>query len=313
MFGADLTAVTSNVTRSSLDFRLVDRNLGGFNSELRADARVGFLTQLSIEYYRELAPNGWFVQPQLGILRQPVYLWANQKRIAERFEQQAGVGLDFGRTFSRTTQLAAEWRMQTVRWSLTSGNDNTPSLSGTAQTGVIHFTYDRAVTGVVSPKSLRLDIKAGSLFHAVDSQNAPLVQVRTSQTYTFREKNVLGMGSEVNSYFRRNVASPFRFTLGGPLRLSASSIDEFRGTDSALLRAGYLRRIATLPSGLGQGVYLTTAYEAGEMWSPERPAFLYQDGIAGIVAATPLGVFTLATSIGDGGRRKVFFTVGRLF
>jgi len=66
------------------------------------------------------------------------------------------------------------------------------------------------------------------------------------------------------------VADPFRFTLGGPLRLSASSIDEYRGTDTYLVRAGYLRRIASLPSGLGQGMYLTGAYEAGEIWSPDE-------------------------------------------
>jgi hypothetical protein len=41
------------------------------------------------------------------------------------------------------------------------------------------------------------------------------------------------------------------------------------------------------------------------MRSPERPAFLRQGGIAGVVAATPLGVFTVATSIGDGGRQAI--------
>ena len=93
----------------------------------------------------------------------------------------------------------------------------------------------------------------------------------------------------------------------------ASSIDEYRGTDDILIRSGYLRRIAALPSGLGQGLYITVAYEAGEIWSPEHSALLRQDGVAGVVAATPLGVLTVGGSIGDAGRRKVFFTLGRLF
>jgi NTE family protein len=147
----------------------------------------------------------------------------------------------------------------------------------------------------------------------VGSETAPLVQIRASKTYTFREKNIVGFGMNVDTYFRRNVADPLRFTLGGPLRLSASSIDEYRGTDDVLIRSGYLRRIAALPSGLGQGLYVTVAYEAGEIWSPTHSALLRQDGVAGVVAATPLGVLTVGGSIGDAGRRKVFFTLGRLF
>jgi len=125
-----------------------------------------------------------------------------------------------------------------------------------------------------------------------------------SRTYTFGEKNTIGFRSDIDTYFRRNVADPLRFTLGGPLRLSASSIDEYRGTDDFLVRTGYLRRIAALPSGLGQGLYVTVAYEAGEVWSPERPAFLRQDGITGVVAVTPLGVFTIGTSIGGLGSER---------
>jgi NTE family protein len=49
------------------------------------------------------------------------------------------------------------------------------------------------------------------------------------------------------------------------------------------------------------------------MWSPERPAFLRQDGVLGVLATTPLGSVTLGGAIGDAGRRKIFFTFGRLF
>src|SRR5207302_6038 len=64
MFGADLTAVASNVTRSSLDLRLVDRDLGGFNSELRADARNE--TAIGPEESIELLRNIPFVKAIVG-------------------------------------------------------------------------------------------------------------------------------------------------------------------------------------------------------------------------------------------------------
>jgi NTE family protein len=79
------------------------------------------------------------------------------------------------------------------------------------------------------------------------------------------------------------------------------------------VRAAYLRRVATLPTQLGDGLYITGAYEAGGMWLPEQPSFLRQDGVLGVLATTPLGSITLGGAVGDAGRRKIFFTFGRLF
>jgi NTE family protein len=140
-----------------------------------------------------------------------------------------------------------------------------------------------------------------------------MAQFSFSRTVSLTQNNILGMSAEVNSYLRANVAQPFRFTLGGPMRLSASSFDEYRGTDTYLARSGYMRRIAALPTGLGQGLYGLVGYEAGEVWSPEQRAFLRQDGTFGLVSNTPLGLITIGGSVGDAGHRKVFLTLGRWF
>ncbi len=76
LVGADITAMTDNVSRGTLDLRLINNDLGGYRSELRTDLRIGFLTQASTEYYRLLRQNGLFVQPHAGLLRQPVYISA---------------------------------------------------------------------------------------------------------------------------------------------------------------------------------------------------------------------------------------------
>ena len=134
-----------------------------------------------------------------------------------------------------------------------------------------------------------------------------------ARTWLWKDKNIFGLTGDVNSYFRSNVAQPFRFTLGGPRRLSASSMDEYRGTDTYLVRAGYLHRIAALPTGLGQGLYGILGYEAGEIWSPETRAVLRQDVTLGLLGTTPLGSISVGGSIGDAGHRKFFLTIGRLF
>jgi NTE family protein len=177
----------------------------------------------------------------------------------------------------------------------------------------MRFVLDRASTGSISPAGLRISAAFGAIYHAVGSENAPLARLNFAHTRPWGENNILGFGWDINSYLRRRVAEPFQFTLGGPMRLSASSIDEFRGTDTALARTGYMHRIAALPTGLGQGLYAVIGYEAGEIWSPDRKAILRQDGTTGLMAATPLGIVTIGVSIGDAGHRKVFFTIGRWF
>ncbi|HEY3990539.1 MAG TPA: patatin-like phospholipase family protein [Acidobacteriaceae bacterium] len=313
LLGGDVAAMTGNVTRGTLDLRLINNDFGGYRSELRSDLRVGFLTEASTEYYRLLRPDGLFVQPHAGLLRQPVYIFSDQHRIAERLQQNAGGGLDFGRTYGSRAQLAAEWRYEQVRWRTQSGDDFRPDLSGTAQSGVLHFTYNSLNAGQLATRGVLFDVAGGALYHSLASQNAPVAHLSTMYVRDFADKNIVGFGISADTYFRRNVADPLRFTLGGPLRLSASSIDEYRGTDDMLVRAAYLRRVASLPTQLGDGLYITGAYEGGEIWSPEQPAILRQDGVLGVLAATPLGSITLGGAVGDAGRRKFFFTFGRLF
>ena len=313
LIGADLATATSNISRAEMAFRLVDQNLGGFGSELRATARLGYMTDISAEYYRLLSPGGFFIEPRTGIVRQPVYIWANQKRIAERLQEDLTAGIEAGRTFSNSLQISAEWRAEDTHWSLRTGSDGGPYLTGTAQTGLLHLNLNKESSGIISPHGFRLVAAAGSLYHAARSSNAPLIMLSTAHTWLWRERNIFGLTADINSYLRANVAQPYRFTLGGPRRLSASAFDEYRGTDTYLARAGYLRRIAALPTGLGHGLYGVLGYEAGEIWSPEQRAILREDGTIALVAATPLGAVSFGVSVGDAGRRKVFFTIGRLF
>jgi NTE family protein len=313
LFDPEMSASTSNITRMGVNLRLVAQNFGGFGSELRGTAEIGYRTNLSTEYYRLLSPSGYFIQPSAGILREPVYIWSNQKRIAERFQQNLVAGLEIGRTFGNFMQVSAEWRALDTRWAIRTGSGGGPYLTGTAQTGLLHFNIDKTSSGTISPSGFRMAASAGAFYHGVGSSNAPMAQLSFNRTLSFKDDNILGLGGEVNSYMRANVAQPFRFTLGGPMRLSASSFDEYRGTDLYLAHTGYMRRIAALPTGLGQGLYGLLGYEAGEIWAPEQRAILRQDGTLGLVGNSPIGIITFGVSVGDAGHRKVFFTVGRWF
>ena len=311
----DVVAMSGNVTMEELHVRFVDQNLGGYGSELRSDVQVGYFTRLATEYYKAVSTSRFFVQPQAQLLRQPVYLWANQKRVSERRLQLAGGGFDAGATVNKNLQVALQYRASTILWQLEDGSDSSPTqhLSGMMESVAAHVSYNDRTAELAAPEGRKLDLTVGHLLQTTASQQAPFVELKARQTFTMARQNLLSLSVNADSYFRRDVADPLRFTLGGPLRLYASSIDEYRGTDIVLTQAAYLRRIANLPTGIGQGVYLTTGYEAGNIWSPERTSILRQDGFAGILLSTPLGALTVGGAVGDAGHRKVFFTFGKLF
>jgi NTE family protein len=273
LISPELAASTSNISRGELSLRFVDQNLGGFGSELRAQPPASATGPIS-------PPNttGCSLPAVISSSRAPASCARRSTSGSTRsaspiaFSQNLDAGLEAGRTFSNQLQISAEWRAEETHWSLTTGSDGEPYLSGTAQTGLLHINIDKATASGISPNGFRIAASAGALYHAVASSNAPLVKLSFGATRSWNEANIFGVGGEVNSYLRANVAQPYRFTLGGAMRLSASSFDEFRGTDTYLARAGYLHRLAPLPTGLGQGLYGFFGYEAGEVWSPEARA-----------------------------------------
>lgn len=315
LLGTEIVASTSNVTSSIFDFRFVDQNFGAYGSELRSDVRIGYLTQVGTEYYRPLGSSGFFLQPKLQLLREPVYMWEDQKRVSERFLQRAGGGFDLGVTVNRNLQASLEYQASTIRWKLVSGMDSSPTqqLSGRVESGAAHFVYTTRTAAIASPHGTQVDFTIGHLFDTSASADAPFSKLSARQSFTFARTNLISLSTEVNTYFRNTVADPLRFTLGGPLRLYASSVDEYRGTDIELARAIYLRRIASLPTGIGQGVYLTGGYEQGNIWSPEHSAIFRQDGFGGVLLSTPVGAITFGGAIGNADHRKIFFTFGKLF
>ncbi len=315
LLGTEVAATTSNVTSTIFDMRFVDQNLGGYGSELRSDVRIGYLTQAGTEYYRPLGASRFFIQPSVQILREPVYLWEDQKRVSERFLQQAGGGFDLGLAVSQNLQASLEYRASTIRWKLIGGADASPTqqLSGRMESAAAHFVYTTRTAAIASPHGTQVDFTVGHLFDTSASADAPFAKLNARQSFTFAGRNLISLSTEVDTYFRNTVADPLRFTLGGPLRLYASSVDEYRGTDTELARAIYLRRVASLPTGIGQGIYLTGGYEQGNVWSPEHPAIFRQDAFGGVLLSTPVGAITFGGAIGDASHRKVFFTFGKLF
>lgn len=313
LIGGNIVAQTGGTARATVDAVLTQQDFGGYRSELRTRLRFGFLTEIESEYYRRLTPGGLFLAPRLTFSRAPVYIWANQKRIAERQQIHAGGGLDLGYTLSHQTEFRLGWQELTNRWHTQTGSDGLPDFNGSTQLARLQYRFNNQDRALIPLRGLRVDASLGFQYSTARSANAPRVQGTAAYFREIGLGNTLSLSGEAGSFFNRAIADPFRFTLGGPLRLAASSFDEYRGTDYLLLRPAYFRRIASLPAPLGQSIYIVGAYEFGRIYAPGTSTLTRQDVFFGLAAETPLGAFTLGPAIGDHGHRKFVFTLGRFF
>jgi NTE family protein len=311
--GVNIAAQTGGVTRATVNTILLYQDLGNYGSEFRANIAVGFDTKLDAEYYRRLTWSGFFAAPRANIDRTPYYIYNGHTRLSERQSQFAGAGGDFGWSDGRKQELRAGWQYQNVQWTTTTGFDGLPDFHGGSQNARIRYVYDNQDRALVPEFGIRLTTDFGYLYGTPGSPSAPKLFTQIQLAHTLNKKNTLLLNAEGGTLFNTAVAQPFRFTLGGPLHLAASSIDQYRGTDYFLITPGYLRKIHSLPAPLGNSLYFGATYEAGQMRSPDGRTITRQDVYLGVIAETPLGVISVAPAIGDGGERKLVFTIGKLF
>ena len=334
--GVNLEAQAGGITRATAEGIITDQDLGGYGNELRSYFKLGYLTDLGTEYYRPFnavsSDRVIFVAPRGEILREPFPIYTNQTRVAERQLQRLSVGADVGLTNSRTQELRAGFDYESIRWDLQIGQDGLPSYAGPAERARLQYSFDTQDRALVPRFGVHAVAEAAYLFSAVGSPDAPELSANGSFAHQFRlpgeevpvdpatglpktnsAKQVAIFAAEGGTYFGRDVAQPFRFTLGGPFRLSAAAIDEYRGTEYFYLNPALLRRIAQLPAPLGQSIFVGAAYEYGRIYNPNVPTVSEQDVFFGVIAETPLGLISVAPAIGTDGHRKFVFTLGKVF
>jgi NTE family protein len=313
--GLNIAAQTGGVTRATVNTILLDQDLGGYGSELRTKIDFGFYTRVESEYFYKPDRYGLFVAPRAGITRTPYYIYQGNTntRLSERLLQLGGPGADVGWSNGRTQELRLGWQLENTQWYTTTGSDGMPNYSGNAQTGRIQYVFDSQDRSLVPQYGIRSTTDIGYLYDTPGSPNAPQFYEQIDFSHTFDKKNIVLVNVEGATMFNRDVAQPFRYTLGGPLRLSASAIDQYRGTDYFLLTPGYLRRIRSLNAPLNTDLSVGGTFEIGQMRVPDASTITRYDVYFGLVAETPLGVISVAPAFGNGGERKFVFTIGKLF
>jgi NTE family protein len=295
--------------------RVTFLDIGGYRSELRADFSVGSTYLIGTEYYHPLSSTShWFVSPAFSASRSPVNLYANETFLSEYKLGRVGGGIDLGYAFNRFSELRIGYKAGYLDASRWVGSPLLPSVSGRTGDSRIRYAMDRLDNPIIPRSGTALLVDAGWMDAYPGAKSGfPSAELtfnafrRLSSPASFYAVMAGGTVFE-----RRQTGLPL-FSLGGPGRLAAYGLNQFLTDQYLYFRGGYLHRLGEMPPFLGSGLFLDAHYEIAKPYGVLRAPALPNDGVIGLVMETIAGPVLVGGSIGEGGHRKWFFQLGRVF
>ena len=306
---------TDDVT-FTLGARMTFMDVAGFRSEWRTDVQVGETYGVSSELYRPFQPLGkWFFAPFAMASQSTFLIYGKSDPKTDYRVDRASGGLDLGYGFSRFSEVRVGYSIGHSEATLRLGAPDYFSHSG--RVGALHMRYTLDHTNEAVIPTHGFYIRSNFNFYDTypGATEAFPSLVLTAQYFqpVFHRDSIFAIAEGGSTFGFHQTGIP-QFFLGGVGRLSAYGLNELFGDQYFVGRAGYLRKVFTLPSFVGKQVYLVGYGEVGKMYGDPLPApRLSGDGAAGLLAETAFGPVFVGGSVGDTGHQKWFFQLGRIF
>jgi NTE family protein len=302
----------------SMGARITFLDFGSYRSELRNDVVVGSQFLGASEYYHPFtATSNWFVAPRGGASSTQTNLYSGTTLTASYRVRQVLGGIDLGYGFGRTGELRLGYEGGYERISPEIGNSAVlPTVSG--ETGDMRLQYQLdTLDSPVIPRSgaaLQIYTKWFNTNPAAHS-GFPLSEFQSQNFFRLSAPSSVFLGAFGGSSYGNNTGIP-AFSLGGSQRLVAWGTNELLTNQYFLGQAGYIRELLKLPPLLGTHLDFLGLYEVGKTYkltNGTSPPNLPMDVSAGFIVNTIFGPVEVAGAVGDYGRARFFFRIGRTF
>jgi NTE family protein len=318
-FGLNLQDDFAGNSNYNAAARFVQSEITQAGGEWIADLQVGETSRVSTEVWLPFSQTSpYFLAPHTQLEAQDLYLYQNQRRIAEYRVRTFEYGLDFGRDFSNWGEIRAGLVRDVGSSSVVIGE---PTLA----------------TGAFDEKEFFMRLS----YDTLDNVNFP----REGQQASFEWRgDRTGLGSDVDGdrlafnylaarSFGRQTAVFWTsagttldgsitdvrklFTLGGFLNLSGMKQDSLIGPNYGIARLLFYRQIGRGgPGFLDVPAYIGTSFELGNVWQHRGDANFgsaHKDASLFLGLDTLIGPVYIGTGIGDGGTANFYLFLGRTF
>ncbi len=322
-FGLDLTNTTSTVLAFGIRGRLTAFDVAGHDSEMRLDAMIGTGFALGGELFEPIAGSRIFVAPRAGVQWSDQDVFYGSEQLADYRTNRAYAGADIGLSISRTSELRAGYTYGDASASVFTGDPELPHFAGPESIARLQFTYDGQNAVVVPSRGVWLRGTLTHIFQGMEPDRATtppldtgrrtMGEIVSSVAVPVLQRNRLIGSLSGGTSFGATTNSFYSFALGGPMRLRAYDLGEFRGVNYLLGSVTYFHNVGRLPDFIGGPIYATGGVESGSTFTELKAARFHTDLSAGLVLDTLLGPVGLTAAASLDGHFRVYVSVGRAF
>jgi NTE family protein len=281
--------------------------------EIRADFALGLTSGIGVELYKPfLGPV--FVAPRAEYLQVRDNLFRDNELVATSKLRRGALGVDMGVAAGYRSEVRLGYHVAYVSEKVKIGDPLLPDVDGREQRLRLRWVFDGQDKPVVPTRGLRTTLAGWGYIEAPDVQKDFYQStLEASYFWPLTERDRLFFAGTAGYSFENEIPPMYKFTLGGPLRLSAFEDEEFRGANALLGQAGYLRTIGRLPDFVGGPIYIVGLAEVGSAYEELDNADFRFSGTGGLLMESALGPFFIGYSIGDDGSTRFLFSLGRWF
>jgi NTE family protein len=302
----------------SVGARITFLNFGGYRRELRNDIILGSQYGLASEYYRPFSPaSNWFVAPQIGINSSQYPLFTGSTLLALYRQRVAVGGLDLGYGFARTGELRLGYEGGYRHFSPQIGKVNElPIVSGA--TGDVKLQYSlNNLDDPVVPRSGQSVNFYTKYYHANPGtrDGFPLSELQIQNFVRLGDPSSVFLNAYGGTSYGYKTGIP-AFALGGVTRFVAFGENELLTNQYFLFQTGYIRKLMRMPPLLGSTIDVLGMFEIGKTYplpNAPKPPHLPGDIVGALVVNTLFGPVEVGGAIGEYGRAKFYFQIGRVF
>ncbi|KOR31517.1 patatin [Achromatium sp. WMS2] len=326
----------------SFGLGLMDDNRGDSRFGLRANYRQTWINQLGAEwntdlifgnipeiyseFYQPLFTDRMaFIAPYLNASVTPLHIYSESNRIARYSTKQIFLGVDFGLTLNKNTELRIGPYWQVRQFDLDTGSPTLPEAN-IQDTGLqTRIFFDNLDSGYVPRHGQRFKLEyqyVNQISNILSTGEYQRLYGSWQGAYSFGQDSIMGI---IRAGSSLSTTLPYydQFALGGFLNLSGYANAQFRSSEMLYASLALQRRVAILPSPLGRGIYLGSSIEVGRLWSglnqaisdldtmPSFPKQLLYGASLFLAADTWLGPIYLGWGVAGTGDNGFYLLIGQ--